>query len=528
MTDTKPGQGAPRAGRRAGGRAARVAARAAGPTEDKRPVRPGMSGGRYAPLSESDCRQVYDAALYLIEDIGMGSPIREFVDVVTAAGGRVEGDRLHFPRTIVEEAISTAAGSFTWYGFDDSRSIDVGGDRVHFGTAGAAVSVWEHETRRHRPSTLLDVYDVARLVDTLEHIHFHVRTLVARDMVEARDLDVNTAYAVAMGTTMPIGTSFFQPEHVVETVEMFDQMLGGRPGAFAERPFCVANNTFVVPPLRYAEDAARSMVAQIQTGMPINLLSAGQAGATSPAALAGSLTQALAECLSALTFVNLMNPGHPCVMGLWPFVSDLRTGAMTGGSGAEAVLNAAAAQMANWLGLPSGVPAGMADSKLPDNQAGHEKGLTVALAGNAGANLVYESAGMLASLLACSFEGLVIDNDMLGAVNRTVRGIEINPDTLSVEVIRDVVHGAGHFLGQDQTLAIMQSEYVYPDIGDRLSPDDWFDAGATSADERARDHVKRVLSTHFPSHVSPEIDAVIRERFDIYLPVGELTASSRW
>jgi trimethylamine--corrinoid protein Co-methyltransferase len=262
--------------------------------------------------------------------------------------------------------------------------------------------------------------------------------------------------------------------------------------------------------------------------MPINLLSAGQAGATSPAALAGSLTQALAECLSALTVVNLMNPGHPCVMGLWPFVSDLRTGAMTGGSGAEAVLNAAAAQMANWLGLPSGVPAGMADSKLPDNQAGHEKGLTVALAGNAGANLVYESAGMLASLLACSFEALVIDNDMLGAVNRTVRGIEINPDTLSVEVIRDVVHGAGHFLGQDQTLSIMQSEYVYPDIGDRLSPDDWFDAGATSADERARDHVKRVLSAHFPSHVSPEIDAVIRERFDIYLPVGELTASSRW
>ena len=221
-------------------------------------------------------------------------------------------------------------------------------------------------------------------------------------MVEARNLDVNTAYAVAMGTTKPMGTSFFQPEHVHEVVDMFDEMLGGQSGSFAKRPFCVANNTFVVPPLRYAEDAVRSMVAQVRTGMPINLLSAGQAGATSPAALAGSLAQALAECLSALTCVNLMNPGHPCVMGLWPFVSDLRTGAMSGGSGEEAVLNAAAAQVANWLGLPSGVAAGMADSKMPDNQAGHEKGLTVALAGHAGANLVYESAGMLASILALS------------------------------------------------------------------------------------------------------------------------------
>tara|TARA_B100000029_G_scaffold215366_2_gene213209 strand:+ start:96 stop:704 length:609 start_codon:yes stop_codon:yes gene_type:complete len=201
---------------------------------------------------------------------------------------------------------------------------------------------------------------------------------------------------------------------------------------------------------------------------------------------------------------------------------------MTGGSGEEAVLNAAAAQVANWLGLPSGVAAGMADSKMPDNQAGHEKGLTVALAGHAGANLVYESAGMLASLLACSYEALVIDNDMLGAINRTIRGIEITPDKLSIETIRSVIYGDGHFLGQDQTLSLMQSEYIYPEVGDRLSPDDWFDAGATSVDQRARDRVREVLSSHFPSHVSPDVDARIRGRFDIRLPIEELTASSTW
>ena len=198
----------------------------------------------------------------------------------------------------------------------------------------------------------------------------------------------------------------------------------GGEGEFRKRPFVVANNTFVVPPLRYAEESAECMVAQVQAGMPINLLSAGQAGATSPAALAGSLAQALAECLAALTNVNLMSPGHPCVMGLWPFVSDLRTGAMSGGSGEEGLLNAAAAQVANWIGLPSGVAAGMADSKLPDNQAGYEKGITVSLAAHAGANLIYESAGMLGSLLGCSLEALVIDNDMMGSINRTVRGID--------------------------------------------------------------------------------------------------------
>ena len=504
--------------RRSGGRAGRVAARQAPLQVDMRPVRPGMAGGKFAPLSESDMQQVYDTALALLEDVGMGSPIDEFIEVVTAAGGYVDdAGRLRYPKGIVEGAISTAAKEWIWHGFDDDRSITVGGDRVHFGTAGAAVLMYDHVSGLFRPSTAVDVYDCARLVDTLDHIHFFVRTVVARDMEDARLLDLNTAYAAMAGTTKPIGTSWFEREHVYETVEMFDMAMGG-PGEFRKRPFVAANNTFVVPPLRFAEESARAMVAQVETGMPINLLSAGQAGATSPAALAGSLAQALAECLAALTGVNLLSPGHPCVMGMWPFVSDLRTGAMSGGSGEEGVLNAAAAQLLNWIGLPSGVAAGMADSKIPDNQAGYEKGVNVTLAGQAGANLVYESAGMLASILSCSLEALVIDNDMLGSINRTVRGIEVNSETLSAELIAEVVSGPGHFLGSSQTLELMQREYVYPEIGDRDTPDNWLDAGGKDSRERAHEHVQRVLAEHHPAHISAAVGARIRAAFPIHLP----------
>jgi len=444
--------------------------------------------------------------------------------VVTDAGGFLDEDeRLRYPRKIVEQAIQIANKEWVWHGFDDDRSITVGGDRVHFGTAGAAVLMHDHLTNTFRHSTTQDVYDCARLVDRLDNIHFFVRTVVARDREDSRELDLNTAYAAIAGTTKPVGTSWFERSHVYETVEMFDMAMGGE-GEFRKRPFVVANNTFVVPPLRFAEESTNCMVAQVESGMPINLLSAGQAGATSPAALAGSLAQALAECLAALTAVNLMSPGHPCVMGLWPFVSDLRTGAMSGGSGEEGVLNAAAAQVANWLGLPSGVAAGMTDSKVPDNQAGYEKGLNVALAGHAGANLVYESAGMLGSLLSCSLEALVIDNDMLGAVNRTVRGIEINEETLSLDVIKEVVHGPGHFLGSAQTLDLMQKEYIYPEIGDRDTPDNWLDAGGKDAAEMAHQYANDVLASHHPDHVSAEADRAIRDRFPIVLDRGPADA----
>ena len=516
--------------RRAGGRAARVAARRAGPTEDERAVRPGQSGGAYRPLTESDMERVYDAALELVEDLGMGDPIPEFIEAVTGAGGHLDGNnRLHYPRSVVKRIVEeVAAKEWVWHGIDEDKSIELSGNKVHYGTAGAAVLMLDYHERTFRPSTTVDLYDAARLNNTLEHIHFFLRTMVTRDLETSREVDINTAYATMMGTDKPQGTSFFRPEHVYEVVEMYDYVLGGE-GEFRKRPFVCVNNTFVVPPLRFAYESTEAMVAQIATGMPINLLSAGQAGATSPAALGGSLVQALAECLAGLTSVNLVSPGHPCVMGLWPFVSDLRTGAMSGGSGEEAVLNAAAAQVANWLGLPSGVAAGMADSKLPDNQAGYEKGITTVLAGQAGANLVYESAGMLGSLLAFSHEALVIDNDMLGSANRTIRGVDIDDSSLSKDVIRETISGPGHFLGSDQTLHLMQREYVYPVIGDRNSPDDWRELGAKNAAERAHEHVREVMRTHFPTHVTRAQDEWIRSRLPIALPVEEVTGqSARW
>jgi trimethylamine--corrinoid protein Co-methyltransferase len=466
--------------------------------------------------------RIYHSALELLENLGMADPLPEFIEVVTEAGGHVdENGRLRYPRHVVERGIDMAAKSWVWHGFDDEHSIEISDSNVHFGTAGAAVMVLDYDSQSFRRSTVRDLYDFARLADTLEHIHFFKRTVVTTELVDLQELDLNTAYACLMGTTKPIGTSFFKKENVYDAVDMFDIALGGE-GEFRKRPFACSNTTFVVPPLRYATDAAEGLVAQVETGMPINLLSAGQAGATSPASLAGSLVQALAECLGALTTVNLLSPGHPCVVGMWPFVSDLRTGAMTGGSGEEAVLAAAGAQIVNWLGLPSGIPAGMADSKLPDAQAGHEKGLAIGLAAHAGANLVYESAGMLASLLACSPEMMVIDNDLLGAANRTVRGIEVNEDTLAMEVISEVVSGPGHFLGHEQTLRLMEKDYLYPEVGDRLSPDDWATAGAISAADRAHEYVERTFATHFPDHVSQHADKTIRDLFPIKLPVDEM------
>ena len=101
---------------------------------------------------------------------------------------------------------------------------------------------------------------------------------------------------------------------------------------------------------------------------------------------------------------------------------------------------------------------------------------------------------------------------------RMVKGLPVNKETLGFDVIKDVcLNLKGHYLGSDQTLDVMQTEYIYPEFYNRLSPGDWDDAGKPEALSIATQKTEEILSTHFPTHISEEIDNKIREKFPIHL-----------
>jgi trimethylamine--corrinoid protein Co-methyltransferase len=225
----------------------------------------------------------------------------------------------------------------------------------------------------------------------------------------------------------------------------------------------------------------------------------------------------------------MIRPGNPFDFGMWPFVSDLRTGGFTGGSGEEALLMAASAQIANHYGLVSSVASGMTDAKTMDAQAGYEKGITITAAALAGGNLVSAYPGIVGSLMGQSFEGLVIDDDLLGNAQRLLRGIEVTDETLSYEVIAGAVAGAGHYLGAEQTLHLMRSEFQYPGIADRTTPGEWEERGSRTIYEQAHERVVDILGSHYPVYLEPAVDARIRERFPIRLDPADMRAGNgRW
>jgi trimethylamine--corrinoid protein Co-methyltransferase len=475
-------------------------------------------GGWYKPLKDEDVKRIHEASLDVLERTGIEVMPSECREIFREAGAKVDdkNNRVFIPRRMIEDALATARDEVVLCGRDPKHDIILGGTRVYMGTGGAAVKVLDLETQYVRESTLADVAKIGRLVDALDNIHFYLRACVARD-IPKEHLDLNTYYAAITNTTKHVTGNCFNVDSVRDVINMAEMIAGG-PKALRERPFISFTTCWTVSPLRYAQETVEVLTEVVRQEMPVFLSSAPQSGATSPAALAGTLVQINAEELSGITYCQLVKPGTPVVLGYVPSVSDLRTGNFVGGAAEFALMNAAAAQIGQFYNLPVYNSSGLTDSKVPDIQAGYEKGITGLAAALAGANYIHHSAGFLESMLTVAYEQYVIDDDINGSIMRAVRGIEVTDETLSVDLIDQVCRGEGHFLGTQQSLQLMNTEYYYPHTGDRQQRQDWEDDGRLDMWERARNKARQILATHQPEPIPPEIDAAIREQFEILLP----------
>ncbi len=284
-----------------------------------------MPGGAYKPLSEDDIRRIYDTALDLLENIGIGDPIPEILRYALP-GGCVLGDdnRLRFPRALIEDLIDVSAKEYICYAPDPRFDKEVGGQKVYFSTAGESVSILEYESQSYRPTTLVDLYDAARLADTLEHIHSFGQPFIAAEY--SHDLyvhDMNIAYAELAGHA-----SHSRLE-LLKSIISNPLLLCSIPTWVKRRvPETAILHHWRLPHCLTAEIWRGQCAGDGQAGrvgLVVDVAVAPQAGATSPAALAGTLVQCFAETLACMAIVNLVRPGLPINFGMWPFISDLRT-----------------------------------------------------------------------------------------------------------------------------------------------------------------------------------------------------------
>ncbi|MBD3263662.1 MAG: glycosyltransferase, partial [Candidatus Omnitrophica bacterium] len=483
----------------------------------------GLEGGMYSPLTQSRIERIYDAALSVLENTGIEVKPSRCRDVWRDAGARIDedNDRVFIPRSIIEDAISHAVPEVLLCGQESEYDMVLGEKRVYLGTGGEAVKVVNPDGAA-RESVLRDIFDIGRLIDCLEHIHFYQTPVEAHDVPQKLKA-VNKFYAALLATQKHVMSGCSTPQEVREVVKLAEMIAGGRD-ELLKRPFISFAVCWVISPLRYAPETVEVLDEIVRCGLPVAISSAPQAGATSPASLAGTLVQLTAEQLSGLAYVNLLKPGHPVILGYVPSVADLRTGNFSGGAAEFAFMNAAAAQIARYIGAPIYNSAGITDSKIPDAQAGYAKGRSTLAAALAGANFIHHSAGLLESLLAVSYAQFVMDDDNNAAVLRILRGMDVNGESLALDVIDEVCKGDGHFLGHPHTFSLMRSEYYYPHTDDRSDRDSWQAKGAEDMHKRAQEAANQILQSYWPQHISKQTDNLVRERFDILLS-SEITRS---
>jgi trimethylamine--corrinoid protein Co-methyltransferase len=479
----------------------------------------GLSGGIYRPLSLKDIEILHDASLTILEKTGFRfeDGLDETIDMLEANGATVDRDRarIFLPRDLVMAQVRKAPEQVILYSRDGENDLDLTQHRVYLGTGGAAIKILDLETGEARPSTLKDLYQLARLVDALDHIHFFLRPCIPTDVSPAA-YDENSLFASLKGTAKHVMFGITDEQGFQKAFDIASIVAGGAEKLKA-KPFFSTVACFAISPLKLCTQSTLNMQAAVRHQIPVALSSAPMAGSTAPMTMAGTLAQLHAEEMCGITICQLTCPGAPVIYGGIPGMANLRDLGYQGGAVECGMMNAAIHQLAHHIKVPNYNSSGISDSKIPDTQAGWEKALTTLLATMGGSNYVHHAAGILESMLTVAYEQYVIDDEIIGMCCKVLKGIQVDDKHLALEAIDEVGPG-GTFITSTHTMDHMRTEYFSGNgVTDQNSRENWEQNGAHDTRTRACEIAKNIIARAEKSYIPAQVEQVVREKYEILL-----------
>jgi trimethylamine--corrinoid protein Co-methyltransferase len=460
-----------------------------------------MSVG-FQMLSDSQLAEIHHASLEILRRTGVRVHDSEVRGLLGDAGCLISnGDLVKFPAAVVEEAVDHAPSRIVLHHRSGKPQLVLEGQTSYFGTGSDLPNTLDLETGERRLSRLSDVRDTARLADSLPNIDFVMSMALPSDVAPATS-DRHSFMTMITNTSKPVVFTAWDESGLADIIAMAETVAGGAD-ALTLNPFLLA---YLEPstPLQHSQTVLRKMLMMADRRLPIVYAPGGVDGASAPVTAAGSLALANAEVLSGLTIAQLRQPGTPVVYGSGSGPLDMRT-TVASYFGPEFMRHCKAmAELGQrFYDLPTWGFSGCSDSKLPDIQAGIESSLWILWTALSGNNLVHD-IGYIESGMTCSYEMIVICDEIIGAVRGLLGGIELTPETLALEVIDEVGPG-GDYLSTDHTLRHYK-ECWYPNIFNRFSYQSWTEAGRPEAIARARQAARDAIVNHRPK---PLPDAIL-------------------
>jgi len=463
----------------------------------------GLAGGTYKPVNPQEIEKIHKSSMQIFEEVGVEVHDSLALKFFQEAGAEVDFKRKRFfaSESWIMDRVKKAPSQITLCGRDEKNDLVLGGTNVYLGTGGTALNILDLETGNRRPTILSDVRNTAKLVDALDHIHFFVLPVYPSELPQEK-VDANRFFAGLSNTSKHVMGGVYTLEGIRKVIRMGELIMGSRE-ALRKRPI-FSMITCIMSPLKMDAKYTELMLEVIQAGIPLATPAAPIAGMTSPVTLAGTLVQLNVEALSGVLLSQIVNPGTPVLFSYVPTTADMRTMAFLFGAVENGIMNAVGAQLAQFYQLPIYATAGVTESKLPDVQSGYEKMSTSMLAALAGANYIHDAAGLIESGMTVAYEQYVIDDEINGMVMRAVRGIEVNEESLAVNVVKAVGAG-GNFLAEQHTINHMRSEFYVPQVANRTNRINWEAEGSIDGRTKAQAIAKNILEKHKPLPIEEKI-----------------------
>jgi trimethylamine--corrinoid protein Co-methyltransferase len=463
---------------------------------------------RLAQFSRRDRERIHEASLEVLATAGVEVPHAETFERFAASGARVDRERrrVFIPADLVARCLKAAGKRFTLYGRDASRRAHFGqGKRNYNSIAGEALWL-EEDSMVRRYARLADVATASRLGDALSGINIVGAMADPSDAPRAVQ-DALIAAEMIKNTVKPITFWFGSRASGAFISEILIALAGGEKEA-AARPLTY-NFLEPISPLRFAFNGIDLLYEFARFPLPVSIGPMAQAGATGPVTLAGTIVQENAEILAGVCITQLIREGTPVCYGGIPHTMDMRTTQMVFAGPEQALMAVGMVEMAKFYGLPVYINVGLTDSKVPDAQAGLECGMTLLAGALAGAD-IFGHMGICGVDQATSLSILVMQNEIIEYVERVMRGIEVDDNTLAVDVIKEVAPRPGaNYLAEPHTAANLRAEHWFPRLLDRQFFDAWRDGGMRDMASRCRETKERLLREH---EVEPLDGGLERER----------------
>ncbi len=462
-------------------------------------------------LSEDQQKEIYNAALEILERTGAVVHDEETLGLFKDAGCWVEGERVRFPAGLTEWAVKSAPSRILLYDRDGNRSMVLEGRNTYYGPGPTNTYHRDPYSGERRRPVVSDNENAGKVCDALENIDFAMDLGTPTGVTDTL-ADVYAFKALLTNCRKPIVHWGFDIEQYEYMIEMASAVVGGLENLQKRPFFCLYSEPS--SPLVHSREAIAKAVFAAKKRVPIVYTPCVMLGGTTPATMAATVAMGVAESMVGIIASQLVRKGSPIIMGGVYAIMDMKTTVYSYGSPEFHTMQAAIAEVAHYMGIPVFGTAGCTDSHTLDGQAAGEAAMSIFIAAQAGANLVHD-VGYTGSGSTGSLYQLVMCDEIIAMVKRFMRGIPVNDDTLALDVIDDVGPG-GHFLAQQHTMQNFKSETWFPTLMSRMRYDGWknMEGGSTMGD-RVAEKMRGILENHkipaLPDDVLKKIDAIIEK-----------------